>query len=190
MPGYPPPPPELGVILTRTVDSWSGLLANEFCLDNRRDQTYLRLEPEDPQVLAWLGSPAGQGFMNAAGLTGLPNKTVPTVSCDVSTRQPALTLLNPPHNSVVQGSILVTGSVAAQNLERFDLTLFTTQGTLIQQLGSWEQQRPNLETLVQWNTAVVPDGQYTLRLTAHAVGGGYAQREAFIVISNSAVAGG
>lgn len=190
VPGYPPPPPELGVILTRTVDSWSGLLANEFCLENQRDQTFLRLEPEDPQVLAWLGSPAGQGFMNAAGLTGLHNKTVPTVSCDVSTRQPDLTLLNPPHNSVVQGSILVTGSVAAQNLERFDLTLFTPQGTLIQQLGSWEQQRPNLETLVQWNTAVVPDGQYTLRLTAQAVGGGYAQREAFIVISNSAVAGG
>ena len=90
----------------------------------------------------------------------------------------------------MQGSIPVIGSVAAENLARFELTLFTTQGALIQQLGSWEQQRPNPETLVQWNTGVVPDGQYTLRLTAHAAGGGYAQREAFIVISNSAAAGG
>ena len=190
VPGYPPPPPELGVILTRSIDSWSGLLANEFCLDNRREQTFLRLEPEDPLVTAWLGSAAGQGFMNAAGLASLPSQALPTAACDVSTRQPSLLLQNPPHNSVVQGSIPVIGSVAAENLARFELTLFTTQGALIQQLGSWEQQRPNPETLVQWNTGAVPDGQYTLRLTAHAAGGGYAQREAFIVISNSAAAGG
>ena len=191
VPGYPPPPPEQGVIVARTIDTWSGLLANEFCPQFHREQTFLRLEAEDPLVTAWLGSAAGQTFLSANGLSDLPVDAAPTTACDVSTRQPTLELRNPPHNSVVQGSITVTGTVSAQNMERFELSLVTTRGALIQQLGSWEQQRPGQgEALVQWNTAAVPDGQYLLRLTARSVGGGYAQREAFVVISNAAAAGG
>lgn len=191
VPGYPPPPPELGVIVTRRVDSWSGLLANEFCPAFQSEQVFLRLQPEDPRVTAWLGSAPGQTFLNASGLVRLPAAAMPTASCDVSTQQPTLELLNPPHNSVVQGSITVSGTVAAQNMERFELALYTTEGALIQQLGNWEQQRPGRgEALVAWNTAVVPDGQYLLRLTAHAIGGGYARREAFVVISNGAASGG
>ncbi len=191
VPGYPPPPPEQGAIVSRTIDTWSGLLANEFCPQFHREQTFLRLESEDPLVTAWLGSAAGQTFLSANGLTDLPVGAAPTAACDVSTRQPTLELSNPPHNSVVQGSITVTGTVAAQNMERFELTLVTIRGALIQQLGSWEQQRPGQgEALVQWNTAAVPNGQYLLRLTARSVGGGYAQREAFVVISNAAAAGG
>lgn len=191
IPGYPPPPPELGVIVTRRVDSWTGLLANEFCPAFQSEQIFLRLQPEDPRVTAWLGSAPGQTFLNASGLVRLPTAGMPDASCDVSTQQPTLELLNPPHNSVVQGSITVSGTVAAQNMERFELALYTTDDALIQQLGSWEQQRPGQgEPLVAWNTAVVPDGQYLLRLTAHAIGGGYARREAFVVISNGAATGG
>lgn len=191
VPGYPPPPPEQGAIVSRTIDTWSGLLANEFCPQFHREQTLLRLEAEDPLVTAWLGSAAGQNFLSASGLSDLPVGAAPTSACDVSTRQPTLVLLNPPHNSVVQGSITVTGTVAAQNMERFELSLVTTRGALIQQLGSWDRQRPGQgESLVQWNTAAVPDGQYLLRLTARSVGGGYAQREAFVVISNAVPAGG
>ena len=190
VPGYPPPPPELGVLQTRNIDTWSGLLANEFCPDNQREQTFLRLEPEDPQVIAWLGSPAGQAFMSTAGLVGLPPAPLPSAACDVSTRLPTLRLLHPPHNSVVQGSIPVTGSVAGHDLERFELSLFSPGGALVQPLGSWHEQRPGSEeTLVQWNTSVVPDGPYMLRLAAWAVGGGYAQREAFVVIRNAVVPG-
>lgn len=190
VPGYPPPPPELGLIQTRSIDTWSGLLANEFCPDNRRDQSFLRLEPGEDRIIAWLGSPAGQGFMNAAGLRGLPPPAAPTAACDVTTRLPTLRLQNPPNNSVVQGQVLVTGTVAAQDLERFELSLFTPEGALVQQLGSWQQQRPGREEpLVQWNTGVVPDGSYYLRLTAHASGGGHAQREAFVVIRNALPAG-
>ncbi len=191
VPGYPPPPPDQGVIVSRTIDTWSGLLANEFCPEFHSEQTFLRLEAEDPLITAWLGSAAGQNFLSANGLSGLPASTTPGASCDVSTRQPTLELLNPPHNSVVQGSITVTGTVNAQNMERFELSLVTTRGALIQQLGSWEQQRPGQgESLVEWNTAAVPDGQYLLRLIARSIGGGYAQREAFVVISNAAAAGG
>lgn len=191
VPGYPPPPAEQGAFVTRAIDSWSGLLANEFCPQFRLEQTFLRLPAEDPQVMAWLASAPGQNFLGVAGLAGTPVSGMLPAACDVSTQQPTLELLVPPHNSVVQGNITVTGTVNAQNMERFDLTLVTPQGALIQQLGSWAQQRPGQgESLVQWNTAVIPDGQYLLRLTAHAVGGGYAQREAFIVINNTAAAGG
>ncbi|MBC7812366.1 MAG: penicillin-binding protein, partial [Burkholderiales bacterium] len=79
-----PPPPDQAFVVSLTVDTWSGLRANEFCPSNIEQRTFVNIT--DTTAVAWLQSPAGANVAAALGLpAGLP--VAPTAACDISTPQ-------------------------------------------------------------------------------------------------------
>ena len=67
-----PPPAEQAFIKRIAVDSWTGMLANEFCNGNIVEKTFAAVD--DPAALDWLtGTSEGQAFAEASASSCLLN---------------------------------------------------------------------------------------------------------------------
>lgn len=178
-----PPPPDQGFSVQRQVDSWTGLLANNFCPENVVTRSYV--DVQDPYAIQWLNG-AGQNYAQRVGLNP-PIQSVPQQACDQNTPIPVVRLSSPGGGQSVQGSVAIIGQVSAQDFSRYQIELapVTTPGAFSTIIGPVQQQQPGAgSTLGTWNTTTLANGEYTLRLAVFANNGGFVFRNIQVTVNN------
>jgi len=167
-----PPSPDQGFVQNIAVDSWTGFRANEFCDDYVTQQTFASIS--DPSAVEWLNNTAaGRSFAQVVGLP-VPLKAAPTQSCSQGQGLPSVGVSFPNANQEIQGSVTIAGQVQAPNFVSYTLAYSTAQQpeNFIQISSSTTQVQTNGSPLGTWETSQVPNGSYTIRLTAQSNTGG------------------
>jgi membrane peptidoglycan carboxypeptidase len=183
----PPPPAESGLVAVLQVDSWTGLIANEFCPDNVIEATFANIT--DPSAVNWINSTgAGQAYAQRVGIQ-LPISPAPQLACNQNTPIPVARITAPQGGQTVQGNVAIIGQVSAEGFNRYQLevaSLATPESFQIVDNFSTTQQPNAGSTLANWNTLTVPNGGYILRLAAFSENGGYVYRTTQIAVNNPA----
>jgi membrane peptidoglycan carboxypeptidase len=179
----PPPNPDQSFVVSRSVDTWSGLLANASCPNFQEARTFISID--DPSALAWLQTPDGFATAQALGIDPRTIQALPTSECGASTAQPVVQFSSPADNTTVQGIITFGGTVTAVDFARYQIEAAPSNNpnafTVI--VPPQNVQQPNGQ-LGQFDTARLPNGSYRLRLAAFSTGNGYAYRYLNINIVN------
>ncbi len=181
-----PPGPEQGFVQTLTIDSWTGLRANDFCDDHVIEQTFAAID--DLSAVDWLNTtPEGQAYAESMGFS-LPVSPPPEGFCAQGQRLPVVTISSPSEGAVVRGAVEIRGQVQASDFSHYELlyasaaqadAFFPISAALIEVpqhgglLGTWD-------TLA----AQIPSGHYILRLLATSLTGGSIQHDLHILVDN------
>ena len=182
-----PVPPPGDIIKTTPVDSFSGLIANNFCPDYVENRVFLNVS--DPTAIDWLNNnPDGKAWATAHKLTS-PISQPPTQQCDANTPRPVLKVTNPVPNSSVQGLLQVNGTVSIPNFDHYQLEagqgLNASQFNIVD--GPTKAQAPgDNQFLGRWDTTSSPNGAYTLRLVGFDTTGHHAQVTIPVIVNNLA----
>jgi len=181
----PPPAADSGFVKNINVDSWTGLLANEWCPENVVSRTVADIG--DASAVNWLNNTTeGQQYSNLIGLP-LPLQAAPASACVQGQQLPSIRLINPASGQTLTGQVAITGQVSAPDFNRYDLEFasannpefFQSISTSTQQLASAGSQ------LGTWDTTLLPNGDYIVRLAAYSNTGGNIIRTATIRIENT-----
>ncbi|MCY4017997.1 MAG: transglycosylase domain-containing protein [Chloroflexi bacterium] len=169
-----PPPAEQAYIKRIAVDSWTGLLANEFCNSNVVEKTFIAVD--DPAALDWLvGTAEGQAFAKSVGIE-LPVKPMPQAACAQGQSLPLINLSAPNNGAVVRDIVEIRGQVRAPDFDRFELGYaYRDNPNKFLPISAALVEMPNYGTVLGlWDTRSlgVPDGEYILRLAAYSSSGG------------------
>ena len=183
-----PPPADQAYIKTVAVDSWTGLLASEFCKGHIIDRTFVAVD--DPAAVDWLNNTReGQDFANKTGFV-IPVQAPPQAACAQGQSLPLVNISAPNDGAVIRGPVELRGQVQAPDFDRFELqyapqddreNLLPISASLVEM--------PNYGTVLGvWDTAAlqVPDGTYVLRLTARSTNGGSIVFEINLTVNNPA----
>lgn len=181
----PPPPADQGAVVTVPVDSWTRLIANEFCRDNVIQDQFVQLVPNDPYAINWLNTAAGRATANRMGL---PQNVqpVPTAACQLNTDLPTALISSPAGGSVLTGTVSILGAATASTFDSYQLEYAPAgSNTFTLITGPVRTPQPNQNgALGQWNTTGVPNGLYVLRLTMNSRSGGFVRRDVEVTILN------
>lgn len=183
----PPPSPTEGFVRTLPIDTWTNLIANEFCPDFVVQRSFANID--DPFATNWLnGTAAGQAFKQRLGLPAeLTNP--PTGSCQSQGQViPNIRIVSPNENQVVTGDMIVTGQVAAANLASWQLQVASgnapTDAAFQAITTANNQPVASTGQLTVYNSTQLQNGTYTLRLFATSAEGGFARVDRVIIIDN------
>ncbi len=187
-----PPPAEQSFLQRYTVDSWSLLLANEFCPNHVTQMNFAVIdEPEEPEAIAWLNNTdAGRAYAASLAIP-LPLRPPPQAACAQGMQLPLVNLSSPNPGAVVNGTVEVRGQVQAPDFDKFELLYATA--------AEPEAFYPIMASLVlmpeygtplgSWDTlaAQVPDGDVILRLVATSLSGGSIQADLPLTVDNASL---
>jgi hypothetical protein len=179
----PPPPADQGLGQVLSIDSWTGLLANEFCPDNVVQESFVSIT--DPYAVQWLNT-LGQDYASRVGIE-TPVQTAPTAYCDQNTPIPVVRISSPGGGQTVQGQFAVTGQVSAQGFDRYQLEYASVNDpenfTIFE--GPVATQHPNANSMLgTWDTTQTANGDYILRLAVFSADGGYLYRTVMVRVNN------
>lgn len=161
-------PPDQTLVQTLTVDSWSGLIANDFCPNHRITATFANIN--DPSAITWINTTAqGNAYAQRVGLV-VPIALPPTASCDANTPIPVGTITSPAGGVTIQNVVSIMGQVNAPDFGRYQIEFAPIGTENYQMIGTPSiTAQPNANSILgQWDTRTVPNGNYTLRLTVFA----------------------
>lgn len=180
-----PPPPADQLVTTIPIDSWTRLVANEFCRDNVIQDQFVQLIPNDPYAINWLNTTAGRATANRMGLPQTV-QPVPAAACQLNTDLPTALISSPAGGTVLTGNVSVLGAATANQFDSYQLEyapVGSNTFTLI--TGPVRTPQPNQNgVLGEWNTTGVTNGLYVLRLTMNARTGGFVRREVQVTVLN------
>jgi hypothetical protein len=177
-------PPDTGFIRRVQVDTWTGLLASQWCQQHVEEQVFANIT--DSFVINWLNNTnEGRAYKQ---LVGLPAdlKPAPTQECPQNVL-PVVSIASPAPNQTIQSSQLtITGMVSGPNFANYQL-LYAPAGTqnfqpVTDKIN--QQFTQNGSTLGTWNLTSIQTGQYTLRLQANSTTGGYIRTDVSVFIEN------
>jgi membrane peptidoglycan carboxypeptidase len=180
----PPPPASQGFVRNVNVDSWTGLLANEWCPENVVSRTVAAIN--DPFAVQWLNTTAaGQSYAQRINLP-LPLQAAPEQACQQGQQLPSVRLINPSDGQTLSGEFILTGQVSAPNFNRYDLEYASVANPeAFNAISSSTQQVPTAGNEIgRWDTRNVPNGEYIVRLAAYSANGGNIIRTARVRIEN------
>lgn len=181
----PPPAPENGYVATLSIDSWTGLRANEWCRDYVVVETYSNIA--DPFAMNWLnGTGRGQQILSQLAL---PNnlQAPPQGECQQGQTLPSVLISFPQENTVLEGQVAFTGQVSASDLQRWEIQISevgTDNFRSIMPQPATNQVPSRGTPLFDWDSTSVPNGAYFIRLEAISTSGGYIQYEVRVTVSN------
>jgi membrane peptidoglycan carboxypeptidase len=179
-----PPPPDQGFVQNIAVDSWTGLRANEFCDDYVTQQTFASIN--DPSAVEWLNNTqAGRAFAQVVGLP-IPLRAAPEQACSQGQGLPSIGMSFPNANQTIQGSVTIAGQVQAPNFVSYELAYSTAQqpDNFIQISSSTAQVQTNGSPLGTWETSLVANGSYMIRLTVASNTGGSIVVDTPVIVDN------
>jgi hypothetical protein len=139
-----------------SVDTFSGLLANEFCPDHAVEQ--LMVVIKDERGREWAQA-------HPEALSGLP--LAPVEYCTESTGRAQVAITQPTPGSTVYGTVAIYGTVEVPDFDRYEVQYGIGDNP---QGWGWisgphlAQVRDGL--LAEWDTAHLSPGVYTVRITA------------------------
>ncbi len=181
----PPPAQDAGFVATLSINSWTGLRANQWCAENVVTETFANIS--DPFAVSWLNSTTqGQQILN---LLNLPQnlQAPPAGECQQGQALPTVLINFPQENVQLQGVAAITGQVNANNLQRWELQISevgTDNFRSIMPQPSTNQVPTGGTVLYEWDSRTVQNGAYILRLAAFANNGGFIFREVRITVLN------
>src|SRR5574341_194759 len=123
----PPPKAEESIYRTLRVDSFTGLIANEHCLDYTQEGFFLvfpnhsQLIDIRPVIRLWLTTTdRGTAWLTERGISpDVLQKLPPEEECGPDTPRPLLEITNPQPGSEQSGEVIVMGSVDAPNFSHY-----------------------------------------------------------------------
>ena len=179
-----PPTSEDGVIQTLAIDSWTGLLANEFCQGHVVEQTFANID--DRSAVEWLNSSSGgRAYAQMLGLP-IPVQTPPSKSCSQGQSLPAFNISYPNKDQTISDMVMISGQVLADDFARYELSYASAENpenfTLI--ASSTSQVTANRGQLGEWDSTSVSDGSYIIRLTAYSTMGGWVSVDRSVAVNN------
>lgn len=179
----PPPPADQSFGQTLSIDSWTGLLQNEFCPENVVQENFVTIT--DPYAVQWLNT-VGQDYAMRVDIE-TPVQTAPTAYCDQNTPIPVVRISSPGGGQTVQGQYAITGQVSAQGFDRYQLEFASVADpenfTIFE--GPIATQHTNANSMLgTWDTTQLFNGDYILRLAVFSVDGGYLYRTALVQVNN------
>jgi penicillin-binding protein 1C len=163
-----PPPPADAIYRQQTVDTFSGLIANQYCPDFTETRVFLNIS--DPTGVAWINNtPQGNQWALQRGITP-PVQAPPTAACDPNTPRPVLNIVSPAPNQTVSGLVQIQGQVQIPNFNRYQIEVAqgfnATQGFRLVDGPIQAQPSQPGSFLGRWDTSAFPPGEYTMRLFA------------------------
>ncbi len=154
------------------LDLWTGLQANENCLDAVEEQLYVVID--DPAGRQWVEeTAAGRQWAAERGIAletipGDPSPRLrqpPAVACGPDSPRPTVRLAAPTEGQTVTGLLILYGQVTAPNMLGFQVEYGI--GLDPQGWGMVQSALPGpIEggEVARWDTTQVPDGEHTLRI--------------------------
>ncbi len=182
-----PPPAEEAFLQRLMVDSWSLLLANEFCPSHAVERNFAVID--DAAALDWLNA-TEDGRQHAASLDlELPVRPPPEAACAQGQPLPLINISNINSGQVLHGAVEIRGQVQAADFDRFELlyasaedpqTFYPISASLVQMPGYGSP-------LGTWDTRAlqVANGGYILRLAAKSQSGGFINFDLRVTVDNS-----
>lgn len=180
----PPPPAQQGVVVTIPVDSWTGLRANQWCQENVENRVFANID--DPFAIQWINqTTAGQQYAQRVGLPQ-PLQAPPQAECSQGMVLPSARINNPSNGQTLTETVTITGQVSAPDFNRYELEYAPVNTDQFIPIGDpVNQQFPDAgSTLGQWDTRLVNNGGYILRLAVYSNSGGVIYRTVNINIQN------
>ena len=177
-------PPDQGFIQTALIDSWTGLLANDFCQTYAIEQAFVATD--DLSAIDWLNTaPEGQAYAESMGLS-LPASPPPTGSCAQGQGLPVVSISAPNAGAVLRGLVEIRGQAQAPDFSHYELLFARAdQPESFQPISASLVQIPQHGGLLgTWDTAPIPTGSYTLRLLVTSTEGGFIERSLNVLIDN------
>lgn len=168
-------------LVSVAVDTWTGFRASEFCPDNLAIGRFVMT---DAPTLQWLNTEEGRIY---AETLGFPRAVVspPTVYCDANTQSPSAYISSPSGGARVQGRVSVVGSASGENFERYQLELAPATTPDMFTIISAPSILPITDDVLGlWDTIVIPNGLYILRLALFSNVGGYVYRSVQVSVDN------
>ncbi len=104
-------------------------------------------------------------YVKAVGNSGLESDASNTIAVTVATA-PLVTIANPANNSTVSGTVNITGTIYSASTYSRMLSVFNSNGQSV--ASQYQFAVPNSTTTMSysWDTTQVPNGVYTLNLSA------------------------
>lgn len=166
------------------VDSWTGLLANQYCNANVVNVPVVNIS--DPTAVTWLN---GAGSYLAQQLNiPLPVQSAPSAQCQADYTSPTVTIMNPTEGQTISGVVTITGAATGSNFERYEIHLARASDPngfiLISGPSNVQQTNANLGS---WDTRGYGDGDYILRLAMFSQSGGSLYTSVNVRVTNAAV---
>lgn len=178
----PPEPATQSFVQEISIDSWSGLRANQFCPDNTINGTFANIS--DPSAVAWLNTPEGRAYAQSIGLPAQLNAP-PTAQCDQSTVTPQVRFTNISEGQALTGQVDVQVIVTGPGFQSFRLEVAPSTAPDRWEViaGPFGAQQPG-GSIGIWDTTRYSNGAYRLRLIAQSTTGGFAQRIISVGLNN------
>ena len=177
-------PPDQGFIQKALIDSWTGLLANDFCQTYAIEQAFVATD--DLSAIDWLNTaPEGQAYAESMGLS-LPASPPPTGACIQGQGLPVVSVSAPNAGAVLRGLVEIRGQAQAPDFSHYELLFARAdQPESFQPISASLVQIPQHGGLLgTWDTASIPTGSYTLRLLVTSTEGGFIERSLNVLIDN------
>ncbi|TVR20627.1 MAG: hypothetical protein EA396_10200 [Anaerolineaceae bacterium] len=182
----PAPDGDESFIVTREIDTWSGLIANNNCPDNRDTRQFANID--DPTAIAWLNrTQQGQQYARRIGLP-TPVEAPPTQSCDVNVVIPTARISSPQGSQTVQGEVPIRGQVGEREFRQFEVQIALEGTNDFRTITTSTSPLPEADsTLTVWDTTSYNNGAYTIRLWVRAnnANDGFVYRTVSNVIVNN-----
>jgi penicillin-binding protein 1C len=172
-------------IVTREVCAWSGAEASPYCPDKRvelfvADQPLPKADQDVFQLLNCNGQEqvvllVPNDVYDWAMQQKYPFPVATKDRCTQGTPSEAqVSIATPNENTPVQGLVAVVGTVQLPNFEHYDLMFSRGWGEPVERewISGPHQAPVSNGMLGEWNTADLPDGEYTLIVLVYAQGGG------------------
>jgi membrane peptidoglycan carboxypeptidase len=183
----PPPAADQGVFRTVQIDEFSGKVANQYCADSIKTVNFLAMD--DPTAVTWINNtPEGNAWAQQRNIQ-LPLAQPPTASCDPNELRPTVIISNPAQDATVTNILTLYGTINMPNFHHYEIRYGATHAPatfsdpLIVQNTQWPQ--PD-SPLGQFDTRVLQNGPYTLRLVVFDTQGRSLTRDVRINVGNAA----
>ncbi|MFN8561335.1 MAG: hypothetical protein U0703_06885 [Anaerolineae bacterium] len=164
-PGQPPPQALQGFVVSVPVDTWTRQRANQFCPDSVATETFVNIT--DPAALQWLQTPQGLAYAAALGLPN-PPRSVPTGECSPSTVLLQVHFNSPTSGQQLTGVVQFTGIVSGPNFDHYQIEIAPSSSPNNFQMIAGPFPNQANGNLATWDSSMVPNGAYKLRLAAFA----------------------
>ncbi|NDJ86038.1 MAG: hypothetical protein GYB66_09145 [Chloroflexi bacterium] len=175
------PPPEETMMRYAEVDAFTNRLANQFCPDFVERRFFL--VTDDPTAVNWIqNTNQGRSWANSRdidpdNITG----SLPDEECQPGMERPEVVLTAPQNGMTLSQLVTFYGVAHTPNFEYYEVEYAPASDpnafTAIPGQRYEFEQTEQGSVLGTWPSTSLPDGQYVIRLTAHATTGATASSQ-------------
>jgi len=188
----PPPTSDNGLYRTIEVDTFTGLIANEFCPNFREERATLFI-PNPSQLIdvrdasfEWLrDSDPGKAWAAQRGLDPQNLVPPPTEACGPDTQTAEVQITQPQNGDLVSGNLIIRGTVKVSNLDAYII-----EYGLGEDPGGWAEVQGRTSATIengpigQLNTEDLDDGTVTIRLIVFDRNGNSVEQRVTFTVDN------